>query len=91
MGRGGGRVADDIWPLHLLDLKDDTHMSVAYNLLKDQAKVIEYYLDHGLPQQFDGVVFLDHKDRKKILMLHDMIIVMLQQSPSMCFGLAHRE
>jgi hypothetical protein len=198
MGRGGGRGADDIWPLHLLDLKDDNHMSITYTLLKDQAKVIEYYLDqfvfplvmehhhekisasgqdlggemlfsrrlgfsgtpsdllpeelgqcqydegvdgqildfltsesivssrmlgpnwtvtkllddiatasppfhvlldcgalitgmsnfevakyllaHGLPSEFDGVVFLDHKDRKMILMRHGMNVVRLNQS-----------
>ena len=198
MGRGGGRGADDIWPLHLLDLKDENHMSITYNLLRNQAKVIEYYLDqfvfplvmehhhekisasgqdlggemlfsrrlgfsgtpsdllpeelgqcqydegvdgqildfltsesivssrmlgsewsvskllddiatanppfhvlldcgalitgmsnfdvakyllaHGLPEQFDGVVFLDHKDRKMILMRHGMNVVRLNQS-----------
>jgi Protein of unknown function (DUF3638)/Protein of unknown function (DUF3645) len=41
----GGRGADDIWPLHLLDLKDDHHMEVTYNLLKNTPQVIEYYLD----------------------------------------------
>jgi hypothetical protein len=41
----GGRGADDIWPLHLLDLKDDQHMSVTYNLLKWVPQVMHYYLD----------------------------------------------
>ena len=40
----GGRGSDDIWPLHLLDLKDDQHMSVTYNLLKNISPVIYYYL-----------------------------------------------
>jgi hypothetical protein len=44
-GRTGGRGSDDIWPLHLLDLKDDQHMSVTYTLLKKIPQVIEYYLD----------------------------------------------
>jgi hypothetical protein len=44
-GRIGGRGSDDIWPLHLLDLKDDHHMGVTYNLLKNIPQVIEYYLD----------------------------------------------
>lgn len=45
IGRVGGRGADDIWPLHLLDLKDDQHMSVTYNLLRNIPHVIQYYLD----------------------------------------------
>jgi hypothetical protein len=45
VGRIGGRGSDDIWPLHLLDLKDDQHMSVTYNLLRNIPQVIEYYLD----------------------------------------------
>ena len=45
MGRSvGGRGADDIWPLHLLDLKDENHMSVTYNLLRNIPQVIQYYL-----------------------------------------------
>jgi hypothetical protein len=44
-GKIGGRGADDIWPLHLLDLKDDHHMGVTYNLLRNIPQVIEYYLD----------------------------------------------
>ncbi len=44
-GKVGGRGSDDIWPLHLLDLKDDHHMGVTYNLLKNIPQVIEYYLD----------------------------------------------
>jgi len=45
MGRAGGRGSDDIWPLHLLDLKDDHHMSVTYNLLKNLPNVMQFYLD----------------------------------------------
>lgn len=45
MGRIGGRGSDDIWPLHLLDLKDDQHMSITYNLLRKIPQVIQYYLD----------------------------------------------
>ena len=41
----GGRRSDDIWPLHLLDIKDDQHMSVTYKLLRNIPLVIEYYLD----------------------------------------------
>ena len=44
-GKAGGRGADDIWPLHLLDLKDDHHMSVTYKLLRKSPKVVEFYLD----------------------------------------------
>lgn len=44
-GRTSGRGSDDIWPLHLLDLKDDQHMSVTYNLLRKIPQVIQYYLD----------------------------------------------
>ena len=44
VGRVGARGSDDIWPLHLLDLKDDQHMSVTYNLLKSIPTVIQYYL-----------------------------------------------
>lgn len=40
----GGRGSDDIWPLHLLDLKDDQHMSVTYKLLGRLPQVIQYYL-----------------------------------------------
>ena len=198
MNRAGGRGSDDIWPLHLLDLKDDQHMSVTYNLLRHIPQVTQYYLDsfvfpltmehhhdkisasgqdlggdmlfgkrvgfsgtpsdllpeelgqcqydegvdgqiihfltseeivssrmldanwsvnrllddiatanppfhvlldcgalvtgmsnldvarylltHGLPDTFDGVVFLDHKDRKMILMRHGMNVVRLNQS-----------
>jgi Protein of unknown function (DUF3638)/Protein of unknown function (DUF3645) len=45
MGRVGGRGADDIWPLHLLDLKDENHMGVTYNLLRNLPNVMQYYLD----------------------------------------------
>ncbi len=44
-GRAGGRGADDIWPLHLLDLKDEHHMSVTYKLLRKIPQVIQFYLD----------------------------------------------
>lgn len=44
-GKMGGRGSDDIWPLHLLDLKDDHHMGVTYSLLHHVPQVIEYYLD----------------------------------------------
>jgi len=44
-GRAGGRGADDIWPLHLLDLKDEHHMSVTYKLLRKIPQVVEFYLD----------------------------------------------
>ena len=44
MNQSGGRGSDDIWPLHLLDLKDDQHMSVTYNLLRNIPPVIYYYL-----------------------------------------------
>lgn len=40
-----GRAPDDIWPLHLLDLKDDQHMGVTYALLGRIPQVIQYYLD----------------------------------------------
>ena len=45
MGRSGGRGSDDIWPLHLLDLKDEHHMGVTYNLLKNLPNVMQFYLD----------------------------------------------
>jgi hypothetical protein len=41
----GARRSDDIWPLHLIDLKDEQHMSVTYKLLQNIPKVIEFYLD----------------------------------------------
>ena len=41
----GARRSDDIWPLHLIDLKDEAHMSVTYKLLQSIPKVIEFYLD----------------------------------------------
>lgn len=44
VGRIGGRGSDDIWPLHLLDLKDEQHMSVTYQLLGNLPHVIQYYL-----------------------------------------------
>ena len=43
--------------------------------------VARYLLTHGLPaSEFDGVVFLDHKDRKMILMRSGMTVVRLNQS-----------
>ena len=45
IGRAGGRGADDIWPLHLLDIKDEQHMSVTYNLLRKVPQVTHFYLD----------------------------------------------
>jgi hypothetical protein len=45
VGRIGGRGSDDIWPLHLLDLKDEQHMKVTYNLLGKLPRVMQYYLD----------------------------------------------
>ena len=44
-GKARGRGADDIWPSHLLDLKDDHHISVTYKLLRKSPKVVEFYLD----------------------------------------------
>ena len=44
VGRVGARGSDDIWPLHLLDLKDEQHMSVTYDLLHKLPSVIYYYL-----------------------------------------------
>ena len=41
----GGRRADEIWPIHLLDLRDEQHMSVTFNLLRKLPQVVEYYLD----------------------------------------------
>ena len=40
-----GRAPDAIWPLHLLDLKDDQHMGVTYSLLLKIPQVIQFYLD----------------------------------------------
>jgi hypothetical protein len=40
-----GQGNDDIWPLHLLDLKDEQHMDVTYKLLFNIPRVIQYYLD----------------------------------------------
>ena len=44
INRPGVRGSDDIWPLHLLDLKDEQHMSVTYSLLRLIPQVIHYYL-----------------------------------------------
>jgi hypothetical protein len=57
--RAGGRGADDIWPLHLLDLKDENHMSVTYTLLRNIPHVIQYYLD-----QFVFPLTMDHHHEK---------------------------
>jgi hypothetical protein len=43
-------------------------------------EVARYLLTHGLPEYFDGVVFLDQKDRKMILMRQGMNVVRLNQS-----------
>ena len=40
-----GNRTDEIWPLHLLDIKDDQHMLVTYRLLQKLPHCIEYYLD----------------------------------------------
>ena len=42
--------------------------------------VARYLLLHGLPNQFEGVVFLDNEDRKMILMRQGMNVVRLNQS-----------
>ena len=42
--------------------------------------VARYLLTHGLPKHFEGVVFLDQKDRKMILMRQGMNVVRLNQS-----------
>lgn len=44
---GGGGISrnDEIWPLHLLDIRDDQHMGVTYRLLKNIPQAMEYYLD----------------------------------------------
>jgi len=38
-------ASDEIWPLHLLDTKDDEHMQTTFNLLRKCPVVMEYYLD----------------------------------------------
>lgn len=58
IGRGE-RGSDDIWPLHLLDLKDENHMNITFNLLREQPKVIEYYLD-----QFVFPLTMEHHHEK---------------------------
>ena len=58
IGRGD-RGSDDLWPLHLLDLKDENHMSVTFNLLREQPQVIEYYLD-----QFVFPLTMEHHHEK---------------------------
>ena len=45
VGHIGGRGSDDIWPLHLLDLRDEHHMTVTYRLLRRIPQVIAYYLN----------------------------------------------
>merc|ERR1719162_767380 len=37
-------------------------------------------LTHGVSTDFDGVVFLDHRDRKMILLRHGMHVVRLAQA-----------
>jgi hypothetical protein len=41
----GVRPTDDIWPLHLLDLSDDNHLEITYNLLKHSPLLLKFYLD----------------------------------------------
>ena len=43
-------------------------------------EVAKYMLTHGLSEDFDGVVFLDHNDRKMILLRHGMHVVRLAQA-----------
>lgn len=43
-------------------------------------EVARYMLSHGLSNDFDGVVFLDHRDRKMVLMRHGMHVVRLDQA-----------
>ena len=45
VGAGGKGRTDEIWPLHLLDIRDDQHMGVTYRLLRKIPHVLEYYLD----------------------------------------------
>ena len=44
-GGGGRSRTDEIWPLHLLDIRDDQHMGVTYRLLRNIPQAMEYYLD----------------------------------------------
>jgi hypothetical protein len=39
------RPTDDIWPLHLLDLSDENHLSTTYKLLKFSPLALKFYLD----------------------------------------------
>ncbi len=41
----GVRPSDDIWPLHLLDLSDENHLEVTYNLLRNSSLILKFYLD----------------------------------------------
>ena len=59
VARVGGRGADDIWPLHLLDLKDEHHMGVTYKLLGRLPNVMEFYLD-----QFVFPLTMEHHHEK---------------------------
>ena len=43
-------------------------------------EVAKYLINHGLTKDFDGVVFLDHKDRKMILLRHGMCVVRANQA-----------
>ena len=58
IGRGD-RGSDDLWPLHLLDLKDENHMGVTFKLLREQPQVIQYYLD-----QFVFPLTMEHHHEK---------------------------
>jgi hypothetical protein len=59
VSRVGGRGADDIWPLHLLDIKDEHHMGVTFKLLGRLPHVMEYYLD-----QFVFPLTMEHHHEK---------------------------
>lgn len=59
IGRVGGRSSDDIWPLHLLDLKDEQHVSVTYNLIRRIPQVRKYCLD-----KFVFPLTMEHRHEK---------------------------
>ena len=43
-------------------------------------EVAKYMLTHGLSEDFDRVVFLDHNDRKMIFLRHGMYVVRISQA-----------
>ena len=47
LARGGGplSVDDEVWPLQLVDLRDEDQVEALYQLLRLTPEVIEYYLD----------------------------------------------